>query len=176
MTEVNVMPQDEKARARYEHEAQEKKAARAESASDERINDERLRADNHTHQEGVIIPGTEQRTVCAADVKEAYDFLQDFTGDEMRRLRIVASGVRLNPGDAFVDLRDRRRGTLVAKGEETVDAELLVPKKETDYVLWDKLNASPEFEPDLGEHAARNDADPFPADENAPVSATYNGR
>lgn len=168
------MPQDQKVRQRYEHEAAERKAERIEAALDDEIDEERLHLENHVHQEGVPVSGSDRRFVTAIDVKEAHALLPDFHRDELRRIQIVAPGQRLSAGDVYLDLRDRGRGELVATGEETVGGELLVSKRETDYVLWDKLIASTDLEQPVAGYS-RNDADPMPAD-RAYEKPTYDSR
>ena len=80
-------------------------------------------------------------TLRAADLKQVYGLLPDWHKDEIRRLRVMPPGTRLNSGDVFLDLRNPAAGELVANGEETVGEELLVPKHETDYEIWNKLKA-----------------------------------
>ena len=133
------MTQDTSVKARYEHEQAARKAQREETAIDDAINEDRLHADNHLHQEGVLESAAEMRTISAGDVKEAYELLPEFHHDELRQIRIIESGVRLHVGSVFVDLRDRGHGERVAHGEETVGSELLVSKRETDYVIWNKI-------------------------------------
>jgi hypothetical protein len=84
-----------------------------------------------------------QHSVEAIDDRVADEFLKDFIRDEVRRVRLVAPGTRLTAGSTYVDLRDRRRGELIATGQEVVGVELLVHKKDVDDAIWDKLIASP---------------------------------
>lgn len=137
------MSQNEEARAVKERADALHCEEREEQAFDDELNDSRLRADQHAGQAGVLIPGTERRLINAAEIKEIYDLLPDFHRDELRRLSIVEPGVALELGDIFVDLRYRIRGELTAHGEEIVTHELLVPKRDTDYVLWNKLLTLP---------------------------------
>ena len=132
------MPQDKDAQHRYEHAAAAAKNAREDESADKELNDAYLKADSHTGQQGALPVNDE--ALDAADVKEAYALLEDFAHDELRRVPIIAAGTRLATGDAYVNLRDRRRGELRASGEETVgDGQYFVSKKDVDYEIWDKL-------------------------------------
>jgi hypothetical protein len=136
------MSQDTKTKHAYEHTAQVEKEKRAEGKAEDTLNAEYLQADQHTGQQGLLpVAGDELN---AADVKDAYDQLHQsgWHRDEIRRLRLAAPGTRLKQGDVYLDLRNPAAGELVAHGEETVGAELLVPKRDTDYEIWDKLKAT----------------------------------
>lgn len=135
------MSQDTKTRQAYEHTAQVEKQARAEDKAEDALNEAVLHADQHTGQQGVL-PSAQTDDLPAGDIKPVYDLLPDWHKDEIRRLRIVPPGTRLNAGDVFIDLRNRVAGELVAHGEETVGEELLVPKHDTDYEIWNKLKAT----------------------------------
>ena len=76
------------------------------------------------------------------DIKQVYDILPEWHKDEIKRLRFVPPGTRLNSGDIYIDIRNTAAGELVAHGEETVGEELLVPKHDTDYEIWNKLKAT----------------------------------
>ena len=78
----------------------------------------------------------------AGDIKQVYDILPDWHKDEIKRLRLVPPGTRLTSGDVYMDIRNTAAGELVAHGEETVGEELLVPKHDTDYEIWNKLKAT----------------------------------
>ncbi len=136
------MAQDNKIKHAYEHTAQMEKKERAENQAEDALNNATLQADQHTGQQGVMSGGGDELN--AADVKDAYDTLHQsgWHKDEIRRLRLVAPGTRLQQGDVYLDLRNTAAGELVAHGEETVGAELLVPKRDTDYEVWDKLKAT----------------------------------
>lgn len=136
------MPQDKETRHAFEQAAKERKADRSAQDADDAVNEAVLRSDQHTGQQGVLSAPTDELN--AADVKDAYDPLHQagWHRDEIRRLRVVPPGTRLQPGDVYLDLRNLAAGELVAHGEETVGAELLVPKRDTDFEIWDKLKAT----------------------------------
>ena len=131
------MAQDTETKHAFEHTAQERKRERAEKADETAVNNEALHADNHTGQFGINTHGGEP--IQADTLKAVYDLLPDWHKDELRRLTVAAPGTRLTQGDIYCDLRVRDRGELVAHGEEEVHEELLVPKKGTDYEIWNKL-------------------------------------
>ncbi|MBV9851618.1 MAG: hypothetical protein JO250_18265 [Armatimonadetes bacterium] len=135
------MSQDHKTKNAYEHTAKREKQAREEAKDDDALNDAVLHADQHTGQQAVLPPQQED-LLNAADLKEVYAILPDWHKDEIKRLRLVPPGTRLNLGDVFIDLRNPAAGELVAHGEETVGEELLVPKHDTDYEIWNKLKAT----------------------------------
>ncbi len=136
------MAQDNKTKHAYEHTAQMEKKERAEGRAEDALNAAFLQADQHTGQQGLL--PADGDTLNAADVKDAYDPLHQsgWHRDEIARLRLVAPGTRLQQGDIFLDLRNPAAGELVAHGEETVGGELLVPKRGTDYEIWEILMAT----------------------------------
>ncbi|BDI32960.1 hypothetical protein CCAX7_50110 [Capsulimonas corticalis] len=133
------MPQDKEAKHRYEQAAAAAKGAREDEAADQELNAAYLQADSHTGQQGTLPVNSE--ALEAADVKEAYSLLDDFTQDELRRVRITPAGSLLTAGDAYVNLHDRRRGELRATGEENVvgEGQYFVAKHDVDFEIWDKL-------------------------------------
>ena len=134
------MPQDIEKKHQFAHEQAAHKQARAEDAADTELNDAVLHADNHTGQAGMLPNGGE--LIEASEIKAVYGLLPGWHKDELRRLSVVAPGTRLSQGDVYCDLRLPQRGELVAHGEEEIHEELLVPKKGTDYEIWNKLLAS----------------------------------
>jgi hypothetical protein len=76
----------------------------------------------------------------ASDIKELYDKLADLTDDELRNIVIVPLGERLEQGARYIDLQYRERGEFVATADMISDENhYYVPKKHTDYVLWNRL-------------------------------------
>lgn len=139
------MPQDKQRKLFYEQTAKAKSQARAESLIEHEIDDVVLQGDQHTGQQGIIgraggaLPPNEE-ALHSPESKEVYDLLPEMTTDEWRRVRLVPRGERLKTGGVYFDLRFPDRGELVATGEETVgDSDLLIAKKEIDFVIWGKL-------------------------------------
>jgi len=77
----------------------------------------------------------------AIDIKELHDKLADLTDDELRNIVIVPLGERLEQGAKYIDLQHLERGEFVAMADMVSDEDhYYVPKKHTDYVLWNRLN------------------------------------
>ncbi len=139
------MPQDIEKKHQFEHERAAHKQARENDKSDEALNTAVLHADNHIGQAGLL--PTDPGLAEGSAIKEVYRLLPDWHKDELRRLSVVPRGTRLQQGDVYCDLRAPMRGELVAHGEEEVHDELLVPKKGTDYEIWNKLLSSGHISP-----------------------------
>jgi hypothetical protein len=76
----------------------------------------------------------------ASDIKELHERLADFTRDELREIVIVPLGERLEQGARYIDLLHLERGEFVATADMVSDEDhYYVPKKHTDYVLWNRL-------------------------------------
>ena len=77
----------------------------------------------------------------AYDVKELHDKLADLTDDELKNIPIVPVGSRLEQGATYLDLAHLEQDPFVATGGMVADeGHYYVPKKATDYVLWNRLN------------------------------------
>ena len=84
----------------------------------------------------------DQSAPAAVDHKELHRLLPSFTNDELRRLVILQPGDILEQGAVYFDLRHPRKGEFTADKPEVIgppDLYLMVPKQQTDYVLWNKL-------------------------------------
>lgn len=76
----------------------------------------------------------------ASDIKELYGKLGDLTHDELRNIVIVPLGERLEQGARYIDLLHLEQGEFVATADMVADEDhYYVPKKHTDYVLWNRL-------------------------------------
>ena len=133
------MSQDTQKRHQHEHEDAHRKQEREELAMNDSINDARLHGDGLSAQELEHANESEVYARTAADIKDVYALLPEFGHDELKRLNIVDAGTQLVSGAKFIDLRNRFRGETAAIGEEIVAEELLVPKRGTDYEIWNKL-------------------------------------
>ena len=77
----------------------------------------------------------------AADIKELRNTLADLTDDELKNIPIVPLGSRLEQGAKYIDLQHLEQGEFVATASMVSDEDhYYVPKKETDYLLWNRLN------------------------------------
>lgn len=78
--------------------------------------------------------------VRASDIKELYGKLADLTNDELHNIVIVPLGDRLEQGAKYIDLMHLEQGEFVAMADMVADEDhYYVPKKHTDYVLWNRL-------------------------------------
>ncbi|HEX4203237.1 MAG TPA: hypothetical protein VHZ51_03365 [Ktedonobacteraceae bacterium] len=73
-------------------------------------------------------------------IKELYTILADFTDDELKSIMLLPTGTRLEQGAKYIDLRHLERGEFTANADMVVEpGHYVVAKKETDYVLWNRL-------------------------------------
>ncbi len=76
----------------------------------------------------------------ASDIKELYGKLADLTNDELRNIVIVPLGDRLEQGAKYIDLMHLEQGEFVATADMVANEDhYYVPKKHTDYLLWNRL-------------------------------------
>ena len=78
----------------------------------------------------------------ADSLTHLHNILTDFTNDELRRIVVLQPGDRLEQGATYLDLRKPDREEFRATGEITVgppNLNLIVPKSEIDYQLWNRL-------------------------------------
>ncbi len=83
----------------------------------------------------------------AYDIKDLYDTLADLTDDELKSIQIVPVGTHLEQGAKYLDLAHLEQDEFAALSNMVAEpGHYYVPKKETDYVLWNRLNqvATPE--------------------------------
>ena len=91
---------------------------------------------------GMGAPAVPGEKHSAYEFKELYAKLADLTDDELKQISILPTGTRLEQGSRYIDLNHLERGEFVAADASTVAGpeNYYVPKKETDYVLWNRLN------------------------------------
>lgn len=78
-------------------------------------------------------------TRTAKDVAELHSLL-DLNDDELDRIPLLAPGTRLETGATYVNLAEQELHEFTALGDEEVSAaEWVVPKKEVDYELWNRI-------------------------------------
>lgn len=76
----------------------------------------------------------------AKDVKELHDLLSDFQDDESQRIPVLSVGARLESNATYINLRVADAYEFTAEGSEEVsESDLIVPRAEVDYELWNKL-------------------------------------
>ncbi|MBV8694039.1 MAG: hypothetical protein JO183_00940 [Ktedonobacteraceae bacterium] len=99
------------------------------------LNPDNLAGENHGPS------SLEGYEVSAYDVKELHNRLGDLTDDELKGIMIVPVGSRLEQGAKYIDLQHLEQGEFTATADIVSDEEhYYVPKKETDYVTWNRLN------------------------------------
>ena len=78
----------------------------------------------------------------AYDIKKLHNIvLADLTDDELKSVRILPTGMRLDQGATYIDLAHLENGEFTATSQMVASSEhYYVPKKETGYVLWNRLN------------------------------------
>ena len=77
----------------------------------------------------------------AEEIKGLHTRLADLTDDELKSIVIVTTGSHLEQGAKYIDLNHLEKGEFVAMPSMTAESgHYYVPKKETDYVLWNRLN------------------------------------
>jgi hypothetical protein len=76
----------------------------------------------------------------ARDHAELRRMLSDFDHDDLDRIFILPTGTRLEQGAVYIDLATPTREEFKAMGNmEVGDANWIVPKKEVDYQMWNRL-------------------------------------
>ena len=101
---------------------------------------EDLRPDNFKGANYGLLSEPQDIGLRASDIKELHDSLPDLTEAELRSIVILPLGERLEQGAKYIDLLDLERGEFVAMANMISDEDhYYVAKKQTDYVLWDRL-------------------------------------
>lgn len=86
-------------------------------------------------------PSTLNYSQTANDIKELHTILADLTSDERKTIVLVSEGSRLEQGAKYIDLKHLEQGEFTAKADMVATPDhYYVPKKEIDYVLWNRLN------------------------------------
>ncbi|NJN19059.1 MAG: hypothetical protein HC822_23805 [Oscillochloris sp.] len=79
-------------------------------------------------------------TQTAVTLHSVQPHLADLSEEELRRVPIVPPGSRLKQGAVYLNLRDAANHEFTATGDqEATPNDLLIPKSEVDYPLWNKL-------------------------------------
>ena len=76
----------------------------------------------------------------AYDVKEAHLLLIDFSDDQLKQIPILPAGSRLEQDATYINLIDPHRAEFTALANMVARPDdLIVPKTEVDYQLWNLL-------------------------------------
>lgn len=82
----------------------------------------------------------EELGIHAWDIKQAHGLFPDLDADELKRLRVLPAGARLQTNATYLDLRDRASGEIIGRsGMVAREGQWLVAKSDVDYELWNKL-------------------------------------
>ncbi|HWQ32019.1 MAG TPA: hypothetical protein VNQ79_03980 [Blastocatellia bacterium] len=83
-------------------------------------------------------PLNDARTVY--DIKELHRRMHDFGDAELRQIRILPVGSRLQQGATYIDLSDPHPTEFTATGEMTVEpGHFYAAKSDVPYQLWNRL-------------------------------------
>jgi hypothetical protein len=92
--------------------------------------------ENHGENQ-TLLPGARS----ADEIKSMHTILAALTDDELKAITVLPAGTRLEQGAKYIDLRHLEQGEFVATSDMIAGVDTYyVPKKETDYVLWNRLN------------------------------------
>jgi hypothetical protein len=76
----------------------------------------------------------------AKDIKELHNRLSEFGDDELDRILVLPAGSRLEANATYINFREADPHEFTAEGKEELgEHDLVVPKKEVDYQLWNRL-------------------------------------
>ena len=79
----------------------------------------------------------EQRAPTTYELKPVHAQLSDFSDEELKCIRVLVPGTRLEQGATYLNLRDSHRGEFTATGDMTAGADdWYVAKSTIDYQLW----------------------------------------
>ena len=89
---------------------------------------------------GVASSQPEKDAPTAYDMKEMHSFLEGYTNDELKQIKVLTPGTRLQQGAKYIDLMDSQRKEFTAMGNMSAGEDnMYVPKTEIDYQLWNRL-------------------------------------
>src|SRR5688500_12144180 len=73
------------------------------------------------------------------DVKDLHNLLSDFRDDELATIPVLPAGSRLESKATYINFREAEPKEFTAEGnEELGEDDLVVPKSEVDYQLWNR--------------------------------------
>jgi hypothetical protein len=84
--------------------------------------------------------GPAVRRETAEKLKERYEWLQQFSDDELREITYCKVGEPMVADELYFDISHPERGVIQgASGEQIPEGSCYVPKSEIQQDLWDKL-------------------------------------
>ena len=76
----------------------------------------------------------------AYEFKELHGKFPQLDNADLKNIPILPAGTRLDQGATYLDLNNLEKGEYSAVSNETVgENDYIVPKKEVDYLLWNRL-------------------------------------
>lgn len=92
------------------------------------------------HNWGLEGPHPEKGPLTAEEIKEIHNRFPQFTNDELRRIQVLPSGIHLEQGATYLDLKEEFPHEFTATSDmEATEDHWYVPKTEVDYELWNRL-------------------------------------
>ena len=82
----------------------------------------------------------EKSAPSAYEHKELHDRFPQLSSADLKNIPVLPAGTRLDQGATYLDLNNPDKGEYSAVSNETVgEKDYIVPKKEVDYLLWNRL-------------------------------------
>jgi hypothetical protein len=89
---------------------------------------------------GVVGAHAEKDGRTAYDIKELHAEFSDWADEELKQIRVLPTGTRLEQDATYIDLNDRERGEFTALGNMEAGPEhCYVAKDSVPYQIWNKL-------------------------------------
>ncbi len=85
-------------------------------------------------------PEKAENIATAYDIKDLHRQMEGYTDDELKQIRVLPQGSRLEQGATYINLREPHPREFTAMGDMEVGSDdWIVPKTEVDYHLWNRL-------------------------------------
>ena len=103
--------------------------------------DKDLRPDEFAGEnDGANDAQNEKEAPSAYEFKELHGKFPQLDNADLKDIPILPAGTRLDQGATYLDLNNPEKGEYSAVSNETVgEKDYIVPKKEVDYLLWNRL-------------------------------------
>jgi hypothetical protein len=88
--------------------------------------------------------GAEMPSKTAFEVKEMHELLSELSSDELKEVRVLCEGARLETGATYLEIIGGTRQVIQAEGAEDVEpGDVYLPKKDMPYQIWNRLVKKP---------------------------------
>ena len=92
------------------------------------------------NNDGADSAQNEKNAPSAYEFKELHGKFPQLDNADLKNIPILPAGTRLDQGATYLDLNNLDKGEYSAVANETVgENDYIVPKKEVDYLLWNRL-------------------------------------